>query len=99
MPITPNVKQKEPICVVPWRSRALLAGSPGSFVGSCSIYLQSGERKPEFNHCSLEYPIEVIEKKIASMSSDWFLKEKNIKLKITTDSYNALKPGFLLRFC
>jgi hypothetical protein len=37
-------------------------------------------------------PIEVIEKKITSMSTAWF-EGKDIKLKINADSYNSLQPG------
>lgn len=37
-------------------------------------------------------PSEEIEKKITSMSSDWF-EGKDVKLNINTDSYNSLQPG------
>jgi hypothetical protein len=91
--ITPNGKRKT-ICVSANAVEALLAESPGSFVGSCRITYRV-EKEPELITVPWNTPIEVIEKKIASMSSDWF-EGKDIKLKITTDSYNALQPGSYL---
>ncbi|WP_083639022.1 HYR domain-containing protein [Algoriphagus marinus] len=38
-------------------------------------------------------PVEVIEKKISEMSSDWF-EGKDVKLNVNTESYNGLQSGF-----
>jgi hypothetical protein len=89
--IMPNSKRNT-ICVSANAVEALLAGSPGSFIGSCNVTYRM-EEEPELISVPWNTPVEVINDKILSQSENWF-DSKKIKLNINTESYNALQSGF-----
>ncbi|WP_191322039.1 MBG domain-containing protein [Algoriphagus aquimarinus] len=89
--IMPNGKRKT-MCISANAVEALLAVSPGSYIGSCNVTYRM-EEEPELIAVPWNTPLEVINDKIVSQSENWF-DSKKIKLTINTESYNALQPGF-----
>ncbi|MEB2778372.1 T9SS type A sorting domain-containing protein, partial [Algoriphagus sp. D3-2-R+10] len=89
--VTPNGKRKT-ICVSYNAVEALLSGSPGSYIGDCSITYRM-EEEPELITVPWNTPLPVINEKIAAQSENWF-DLKKISLNISAGSYNPLASGF-----
>ncbi|MEB2783918.1 T9SS type A sorting domain-containing protein, partial [Algoriphagus persicinus] len=89
--VLPNGKRNN-ICVSANAVNALLAGSPGSFIGNCNVVYRM-EEEPELITVPWNTPVEVINDKIVSQSENWF-ERKKIKLTINAESYNPLAAGF-----
>ncbi|WP_460390188.1 T9SS type A sorting domain-containing protein, partial [Algoriphagus aestuariicola] len=89
--VTPNGKRKT-ICVSYNAVDALLSGSPGSYVGDCSISYRM-DKETELITVPWNTPLEVINEKIAAQSETWFNRKK-IELNISAETYNPLKAGF-----
>ena len=89
--VMPNGKRNN-ICVSANAVNALLAGSPGSFIGNCNVTYRM-EEEPELIAVPWNTPFKVINDKIVSQSENWF-EQKKIKLTINAESYNPLAAGF-----
>ncbi|SFB42117.1 T9SS type A sorting domain-containing protein, partial [Algoriphagus aquimarinus] len=89
--VMPNGKRNN-ICVSANAVNALLAGSPGSYIGNCNVTYRM-EDEPELITVPWNTPLEVINDKIVSQSENWF-EQKKIKLTINAESYNPLAAGF-----
>ncbi|TVP45321.1 MAG: T9SS C-terminal target domain-containing protein, partial [Mongoliibacter sp.] len=88
--VTPNGKRKT-ICVSANAVEALINGNPGSYIGNCNI-LYRADQEPELITVAWNTPVEIIKGEIATQSMKWF-NRKQIKMNISTESYNSLQPG------
>jgi hypothetical protein len=88
--VTPNGKRNT-ICISANAVNSLIAGSPGSYVGSCNISYRA-EKEPELIIVPWNTSIESVKAEVVKQSENWFNKKK-INLNISSESFNSLQPG------
>ncbi|MDF2156332.1 T9SS type A sorting domain-containing protein [Algoriphagus sp. CAU 1675] len=83
--------KRKTICVNANAVDALLANSPGSFLGSCSVTYRV-EKEPELIVVPWNFSIQKIEEKINEQALTWFAQKK-LKLNISSAGFDPIKSG------
>lgn len=83
--------KRKTICVNANAVDALLANSPGSFLGSCSVTYRL-EKEPELVVVPWNSSIQEIERKINEQAANWFAQKK-LKFTISSAGFDPIKSG------
>lgn len=83
--------KRKTICVNANAVDALLANSPGSFLGSCSVTYRL-ENEPELVVVPWNSSIQEIERKINEQAANWFA-QKRLKFTISASGFDPIKSG------